>query len=293
MSSEIDSRGSFRSKKQANRNVMKKKVVKRENSVDDSDLDGLFKSLREKSIEELKNELILAQNDQHHILIKSKEDFKLKTAEAIERIDVAEKMTLKKITEEYEAREKKITENTQRKLSEMKAEMEKDLEALEKRTELEYSSLEINKPTTSNIIDINKKILRGRGGILIEPPTYFNATPKTTVVSVHSNAKFLLAEHDIMEDLKLISSASNTPQKSRRQFDVQLQKLRFTYDGRSYKQGEEVYVENSEYGRIPMKAENITENVVSFRATQSWDIRQIHASHSDLAEGRVIVSKKK
>ncbi|CAJ0572705.1 unnamed protein product, partial [Mesorhabditis spiculigera] len=75
--------------------------------------------------------------------------------------------------------------------------------------------------------------------------------------------------------------------------EVVLSKGRFVYNNKSYKPGEEVHVETKEYGRIPAKIDTINDEVVLFKSTFTWDVRQICASLSDFAEGRVIIHTKK
>ncbi|CAB3402501.1 unnamed protein product [Caenorhabditis bovis] len=255
---------------------------------------GMMAFFSEKTLEELEVDLKMAEKGTHPYLISCQDEFEEKMQDSLERTEISNTLTKQLLKEEYEMQLAQISKDTDEKLRNMRAEMEKDLEMLEKRTEMEYSCLEINKPTTSNHIDVTKKTLRGRGGgTLIEPPTYFNATPRAPVPAAIT-ANYLLPDHEVLKDLNAIfSNSASITSRSQKLYDVHLQKMKFVYEGKSYKQGEEVYVENDEYGKIPAKAENITDSVVFFRATQSWDIRQVHASLSDLIEGRVKVYKKK
>ncbi|VDM77255.1 unnamed protein product [Strongylus vulgaris] len=132
-----------------------------------------------------------------------------------------------------------------------------------------------------------------RERILIEPPTYFNATPKSATPNITLDTKYLLSDSEIAEDVRAFSGDKSSPHKIKRLFEVILIKQKLTYDGKTYKQGEEVHVENLEYGKFPAKMDCITDTVVSFKSTLPWDTRQIHASYSDLSEGRVQISKKR
>ncbi|KAK6741158.1 hypothetical protein RB195_009176 [Necator americanus] len=206
----------------------------------------------------------------------------MKICLAVERIDY-----------EYKRRKRQIQEDLERKEKELVQSMLADFDEMEKRIEWEYTNMEVSRAGCSSSLDSTKKTLRGRGGILIEPPTYFNATPKPATPNITPDTRYLLTDSEIAEDVRAFSGDKSSPHKIQRLYEVILVKQKLTYDGKVYKQGEEVHVENLEYGKFPAKMDCITDTVVSFKSTLPWDTRQIHASYSDLTEGRVQIAKKR
>uniref|UniRef100_A0A1I7XR12 SEP domain-containing protein n=1 Tax=Heterorhabditis bacteriophora TaxID=37862 RepID=A0A1I7XR12_HETBA len=168
-----------------------------------------------------------------------------------------------------------------------------EIDEAEKKIEHEYNNMDISRIGSLNSIDSSKKTLRGRGGILIEPPTYFNATPKPPTPNITPNTTYLLTDSEIAADVRAVSGEQTSSHKVQRLFEVNMTKQKLAIDGKMFKQGEEVYVENLEYGKFPAKMDSISEAVVSFKSTLPWDTRQIHASYSDLTEGRVQIMKKR
>ena len=54
-------------------------------------------------------------------------------------------------------------------------------------------------------------------------------------------------------------------------------KQRLSYGGRQFKVGDEISVENAEYGKIEdAKIESLQEAMVVIRGTASWDTRQVN-----------------
>ncbi|EYC15359.1 hypothetical protein Y032_0037g3476 [Ancylostoma ceylanicum] len=210
-----------------------------------------------------------------------------------EREQIAHELAAERIEYEYRRRKQQIKDDLERKEKELVQTMLADFDEMEKRIEWEYTNMEVSRAGCSNTLDSTKKTLRGRGGILIEPPTYFNATPKPATPNITPDTRYLLTDSEIAEDVRAFSGDQSSPQKIQRLFEVILVKQKLTYDGKVYKQGEEVHVENLEYGKFPAKMDCITDTVVSFKSTLPWDTRQIHASYSDLTEGRVQIAKKR
>ncbi|CAJ0599657.1 unnamed protein product [Cylicocyclus nassatus] len=211
-----------------------------------------------------------------------------------EREQIAHELAVERIDYEYNRRKQQIQDDLERKEKELVQTMLADFDEMEKRIELEYTNMEVSRACCPNILnDTTKKTLRGRGGVLIEPPTYFNATPKPATPNITVDTRYLLTDSEIAEDVRAFSGDKSSPHKLQRLFEVILMKQKLTYDGKAYKQGEEVHVENLEYGKFPAKMDCITETVVSFKSTLPWDTRQIHASYSDLTEGRVQIAKKR
>ncbi|PIO58789.1 hypothetical protein TELCIR_19766 [Teladorsagia circumcincta] len=210
-----------------------------------------------------------------------------------EREQIAYELALERIDYEYKRRKQQTQDELEKKEKELVQSMLADLDEMEKRIEWEYTNMDVSRTGSMNIIDSTKKTLRGRGGVLIEPPTYFNATPKPATPNITPDTRYLLTDSEIAEDVRAFTGGQSCPQKNQRLFEVILVKQKLTYDGKVYKQGEEVHVENTEYGKFPAKMDCITDTVVSFKSTLPWDTRQIHASYSDLTEGRVQISKKR
>ncbi|XGW16631.1 hypothetical protein V3C99_001801 [Haemonchus contortus] len=210
-----------------------------------------------------------------------------------EREQIAYELALERIDYEYKRRKQQTQDELEKKEKELVQSMLADIDEMEKRIEWEYTNMDVSRTGAINVIDSTKKTLRGRGGVLIEPPTYFNATPKAATPNITPDTRYLLTDSQIAEDVRAFTGGQSSPQKNQRLFEVILVKQKLTYDGKTYKQGEEVHVENIEYGKFPAKMDCITDAVVSFKSTLPWDTRQIHASYSDLTEGRVQISKKR
>ncbi|KJH52451.1 hypothetical protein DICVIV_01296 [Dictyocaulus viviparus] len=210
-----------------------------------------------------------------------------------EREQIAYELALERIEYEYKRRKQQTQDDLKRKEKELMQNMLADLDEMEKRIEWEYTNMDVARVGNANVLDSTKKTLRGRGGVLIEPPTYFNATPRPITQNITPDTRYLLTDSEIAEDVRAFSGDQSSPHKAQRLFEVILVKQKLTYEGKVYKQGEEVHVENMEYGKFPAKIDCITDAVVSFKSTLPWDTRQIHASYSDLTEGRVQIAKKR
>ncbi|PAV62774.1 hypothetical protein WR25_23407 [Diploscapter pachys] len=207
-------------------------------------------------------------------------------------------LTMERIEKEYKARRRRAIANATAKKLTLKDSMLKEIDNEIARVEAEYQASEISKTSTSVQIDTNKKTLRGRGGgVLVEPPTYFNSMPKQVVPSTTPNITYLLSEDKIADDLKCFAAMNNEsppkPSTVRDRVDVTVTKQRLSYGGRQFKVGDEISVENAEYGKIEdAKIESLQEAMVVIRGTASWDTRQVFASPSDLCDGRVRIFKK-
>ncbi|VDL77030.1 unnamed protein product [Nippostrongylus brasiliensis] len=244
-------------------------------------------------LQKLFEELQQVENETHPRYLETLRQIDEMNDEQKEREEIAHELALERIEYEYNKRKKEIQDELARKERELVQTMLADLDEMEKRIEWEYTNMEVSRTCTNNVVDTAKKTLRGRGGILIEPPTYFNATPKPATPNITPDTRYLLTDSQIAEDVRAFSGDQSSPHKNQRLFEVILVKQKLTYDGKVYKQGEEVHVENMEYGKFPAKMDAITDTVVSFKSTLPWDTRQIHASYSDLTEGRVQISKKR
>ncbi|VDO81561.1 unnamed protein product [Heligmosomoides polygyrus] len=231
-------------------------------------------------LEQLYDELRQVDAGTHPRYLKRLRQIEDLCQEQREREDIAHELAVERIEFEYKKRKQQTQDELEKKEKELIQTMLADLDEMEKRIEWEYTNMEVSRICSANVIDSTKKTLRGRGGVLIEPPTYFNATPKPATPNITPDTRYLLTDSEIAED-------------NQRLFEVILVKQKLTYDGKVYKQGEEVHVENMEYGKFPAKMDCITDTVVSFKSTLPWDTRQIHASYSDLTEGRVQISKKR
>lgn len=210
-----------------------------------------------------------------------------------EREQIAYELALERIEYEYKRRIQQTKDDLARKEKELVQSMLAELDEMEKRIEWEYTNMDVSRVGNGNLVDSTKKTLRGRGGILVEPPTYFNATARATTQNITPDTRYLLTDSEIAEDVRAFSGDQSSPHKAQRLFEAILVKQKLTYEGKIYKQGEEVHVENMEYGKFPAKIDCISDTVVSFKSTLPWDTRQIHASYSDLTEGRVQIAKKR
>lgn len=244
-------------------------------------------------LEQLYDELRQVDAGTHPRYLKRLRQIEDLCQEQREREDIAHELAVERIEFEYKKRKQQTQDELEKKEKELIQTMLADLDEMEKRIEWEYTNMEVSRICSANVIDSTKKTLRGRGGVLIEPPTYFNATPKPATPNITPDTRYLLTDSEIAEDVRAFSGDQSSPHKNQRLFEVILVKQKLTYDGKVYKQGEEVHVENMEYGKFPAKMDCITDTVVSFKSTLPWDTRQIHASYSDLTEGRVQISKKR
>uniref|UniRef100_A0A0K0DJQ9 Sin3 histone deacetylase corepressor complex component sds3 n=1 Tax=Angiostrongylus cantonensis TaxID=6313 RepID=A0A0K0DJQ9_ANGCA len=132
-----------------------------------------------------------------------------------EREQIAYELALERIDYEYKRRVQQAKDDFERKEKELMQGMLAELDEMEKRIEWEYSNMDVSRVGNGNIIDSTKKTLRGRGGILVEPPTYFNATPKPSTQNITPDTRYLLTDSEIAEDVRAFSGDQSSPHKIR------------------------------------------------------------------------------
>ncbi|CAD6188280.1 unnamed protein product [Caenorhabditis auriculariae] len=240
----------------------------------------------------MEQELIMMQAGSHPALLERLKQLDDQTKKSLQHNEIEYERKLREIEDEYRYRNNIIFESTKKKIDDLKETMMKELLMLERKMEIEFASSDISKPAAASLIEANKKTLRGRGGVLVEPPTYFNSTPKAPQHTQQAPFVCLLKDSEVNADLK-VCQILPSPVKGRRNYDVAFLKQKLSYEGKGYKQGEEIFLESSEYGKFTAKIENINERIVTFKASQPWDMRLLHMCTSDFVEGRVKVSKKK
>ncbi|KAK6053995.1 hypothetical protein COOONC_08500 [Cooperia oncophora] len=143
-----------------------------------------------------------------------------------EREQIAHELALERIDYEYKRRKQQTQDELEKKEKELIQSMLADLDEMEKRIEWEYTNMDVSRTGSVNIVDSTKKTLRGRGGVLIEPPTYFNATPKPTTPNITPDTRYLLTDSQIAEDVRAFTGGQSSPQKVTNFFSAKLQTRR-------------------------------------------------------------------
>ncbi|CAL2037379.1 unnamed protein product [Caenorhabditis brenneri] len=257
-------------------------------------------------INKLKEHLALLEKDDHPLLHTERRRIHKDRAKHFERIECHRQRAEIRAKEDVEFRAKTYQEQTNTRTNELNEECVRRAEDLERVFENEYANLDINKAATVPITyEANKKTLRGRGGHLIEPLTYFNSNQNNRGHDMRLELGY--SEAAIRESLDSINTRPDLRRKQK--LAVSIQKPKLIIENKSFKHGEEVYAWNNTLGElfarleivsektIILKGNNQTEQTTLLRivlkGANGWDSRQIIATLEDLEDSRVTITKQR